>query len=351
MAPNLEFKPSSLDGLVPLDRRFLHVNMDIAERCNLECMHCPYVHMRSLLDEPTTITTKFIHQLEQEVFPIAARVSLSSYHEPLMASEKLFATIEAVNRCDVPSVDVVTNGLLLDESSAEFLLRHTNLIRISGDGASAVTYEEMRKGASFSLFIDKIRLLTNLRKRLHLEENVSITLTACIINRNVHECVDFVNLANELGFDSLELRLTKISSVVALAHDDQICHHPHEADAYLAASRKRAAEIGLSLSSPPTLAEIRANDFPRPQFTNCLFPWREVQITPQGGVTPCCMWHSMKDLGNMIDSSFAEVWNGDEFRRLRWEFETSQLSRPGCVNCEVHFSAADRRYWMTYQFE
>ncbi len=347
----MTFDPQSQDGIVPLDRRFLHVNMDVIERCNLRCKHCPYVNYREQLVENATISREFLAQLEEQVFPYAGRVSLSSFHEPLMAPEQFIQATNAVNRCHVPTVDVVTNGLLLEEDTATFMLQNIDLIRISADGATAATYEDIRQGGSFDLFMQKMEALSDLRKNLALQDKTRITLTACIVRRNVHEAVKFVELVHRLGFDWLELRLAKISTVVELTGDDQICHAPQESDSYLAKARKRAAELGQGITLPPSLEEIQASNLPRPKFTNCLYPWREVQISPQGGVIPCCMWHSTHDLGNMKESSFEEVWNGEHWRRLRWEFESSKLSRPGCIDCEVHFNIADPRYWRTYQFD
>lgn len=333
---------------MPLDRRFLHVNLDVTERCNLECRHCPHVHARGLLEQPARMDSAFMAQLAQEVFPHAARVSLSSLHEPLMAPMELQELMEIVGHCKVPLVDIVTNGLLLTEELAEALLRGTHLIRFSGEGASPETYEDMRRGGRFSVFREKVRMLTDLRRRMGV--TTKVTLTACLVNQNVHESAAMVELAHQLGVDSLELRLTKISNVVDLHQEDQICHQAEQAGRHLQAARQKAQALGFTVNLPPTFEEIQAANLPRPQYTNCLYPWREVQITPRGGVTPCCMWHSTSDLGNMAESTFEEVWNGTAFRRLRWEFERSALSRPGCINCEVHYNMADPRWWRTYEF-
>lgn len=333
------------DGRVELDRRYLHVNLDVTERCNLACVHCPYVWVRDQIDQPATLSALMIERLEREVFPFAARASLSSFHESLMAPETLFAVMDAAARAGVPNIDMHTNGLLLTPEISRRLLSRMNLIMVSAEGATPESYAASRRGGSLERFKRGVRSLTEARREFGADATTRLRLTACMSRRNIDEAADLVSLAHELGLGWVEMRFAKITDVADLRGDEQLCHAPEAAEENFARARERGRELGLRVDLPPTMAEVMAGDRPRPRFTNCLYPWTTIQLSPRGIVIPCCLWHGNDALATFDERPFEEVWNGEGFRRLRRELETSSLSRHGCRECEVHFNLADPRYW------
>lgn len=64
---------------------------------------------------------------------------------------------------------------------------------------------------------------------------------------------------------------------------------------------------------------------------DCLDPWFQPFIQPNGDVWPCC-WFYQKALGNVHKTPFNEIINGAEFQKLRRELLTGEL-RKVCVEC------------------
>lgn len=66
----------------------------------------------------------------------------------------------------------------------------------------------------------------------------------------------------------------------------------------------------------------------------CDFPWKRMTITWDGDVTPCCFdFDKRYVLGNIGQSSLAEIWHGEPMQALRAEFESGRVTNPLCRNC------------------
>jgi radical SAM protein with 4Fe4S-binding SPASM domain len=66
----------------------------------------------------------------------------------------------------------------------------------------------------------------------------------------------------------------------------------------------------------------------------CPFPWKNISITWDGNVVPCCNDYNDKYvLGNARNNSLMEIWNGDRMQSLRREFLSGKISNSLCANC------------------
>jgi radical SAM protein with 4Fe4S-binding SPASM domain len=96
-------------------KRFLKVNIEISNICNLQCTFCPEV-IRSKKMMDLDLFEKIIPQ----VGPLTEQVTFHLMGEPLV-HPKLEAMIEICGKHKVP-IFLVSNGVLLNEKRAELLL-------------------------------------------------------------------------------------------------------------------------------------------------------------------------------------------------------------------------------------
>ena len=93
-------------------RRNLYVAMDITDRCNLRCAMC----IRTAI--PWTpgpdLTVEQFRTIGDHCFGRAVVLSLSCVSEPLL-SKHFVEIMGALQDYRVPSTELVTNGMLLDE--------------------------------------------------------------------------------------------------------------------------------------------------------------------------------------------------------------------------------------------
>jgi radical SAM protein with 4Fe4S-binding SPASM domain len=73
------------------------------------------------------------------------------------------------------------------------------------------------------------------------------------------------------------------------------------------------------------------NTRPRPGETrDCLDPWYQPFIQPNGDVWPCCWF--FEQLGNVNETPFDQLMNSETFKALRRELLTGEL-RDACFKC------------------
>jgi len=85
----------------------------------------------------------------------------------------------------------------------------------------------------------------------------------------------------------------------------------------------------------PDLIQIK-NDMP--QMKKCHLPFREMSIKFDGTVMMCCMdWQRESIMGNFPDVTFEEIWNGDQFNKVRklLYMKRRDLLSP-CDRCNYH---------------
>lgn len=68
------------------------------------------------------------------------------------------------------------------------------------------------------------------------------------------------------------------------------------------------------------------------QTRDCLDPWKIAFVQSTGEVRPCCFFE--ETLGGLATESLRDIFEGDEFKRLRAELITGNL-RPNCANCSA----------------
>lgn len=79
-----------------------------------------------------------------------------------------------------------------------------------------------------------------------------------------------------------------------------------------------------------TTTKIFENNFLLPDSI-CAVPWLNLEIRPNGDITPCCMTTGVL-AGNIKDTTISEAFYGDSFQKLRSDLLSG--ARPeGCKNC------------------
>lgn len=61
-----------------------------------------------------------------------------------------------------------------------------------------------------------------------------------------------------------------------------------------------------------------------------MLPWVSLNVEPDGNVRTCCMTHA--DIGNLRESTLAEIWNQEGMRRLRLDMLAGR-ENPNCSQC------------------
>lgn len=345
-------------GYAPRDGRFLHVMMDLVERCNLRCTHCAFVYWRDEILEGNAMSHEILEKVGEEVFPHSERVSLSCFHEPTMVPNRLIRGIELCREKGVPNIDFITNGLLFTERLARdvFMAKPTRMY-FSVDGASPETYDKVRLGGTFEQFVPKMQLAVRERDKVAKETGhyCQLSFIGTMMKSNVHDAPKLVDLAADNGIDIVELRYLVKTDAATVDESELLIYAQEESDAAFDEAVSRGAERGVTMELiPDRFRDIRARaeeQAERPtDWSTCRYPWNTLVIAPKGDVYPCCLWHGDDKLDEIKTKSFAKVWDGQSMRRLRRELLSGNLGQDACKQCFVHHDMSRPEYWKTHHF-
>lgn len=83
-------------------------------------------------------------------------------------------------------------------------------------------------------------------------------------------------------------------------------------------AQRLARTLDVSLSLPPLTEEGDTGGSTAPPKT-CPFLWRRVYIDMEANIVPCCSPAHIV-AGNVGESTFREIWNGEFYARMRSTF-------------------------------
>ncbi|HEY48844.1 MAG TPA: radical SAM protein [Dehalococcoidia bacterium] len=172
------------------------LNIEVSSRCNLNCIMC----IREVVKEETGDMTLETYKALLPVFPEIETVNLIGIGEPLM-NENLIEMIR-LGKAHLPpngTLSLTTNATLINRHIAEQLVSSgIDDVVISIDGATAETFNAIRKGATLDEVLRGIQLLNEAKKKLE-SQTPRLGFEFVAMKRNVAELPQLVDLAAQHG--------------------------------------------------------------------------------------------------------------------------------------------------------
>ena len=312
-----------------MNRPFLAFQIQITSRCNLRCPHCTKnVFASEWIDGDMDMAT---YRAVSRAFPYLKQVYIDAWGEPLLHPH--FWEMAAMAREAGCYVGTTTNGTLIKGEVARRLAGAMDVVGISVDGATAATYEGIRRGAKFAEVIDGVRSLVAAKRELRSDGYPLVSLLFLKNRRNIHELPAMVNLAAELGAD--EVIASNLTYVAKPDYDTFRVYSLNGASpeylAIIEEARKRAKKRDLGLRIYPLEPK-------RVGFCEAR-PFDALHITWDGFVTPCVYLtlpvkgetmakvHEgdsyripMTRFGNLKESELLDIWNSEAYMKFREPF-------------------------------
>jgi len=296
------------------------------------------------------MSDELIDKIEDELLVHAHDVSLTVAGEPFL-TPKISRFVEMAEQTDT-ALQLNTNATLIKDSKlVERILKQASVLKISMDGLGEI-YESIRVGAEFEKVKANIELLVEIRSRLPRDERPRLAICMVLMKRNMHQLVEMVDFAHNIGVDRLEVaHLTAFNDEM---DSESMRHSPDEADEWIRKARQRADEKHFRVHLPPLMsgehlnpalgAKIRlaAKEITEIGPTRiqrlarsigtkakerwwsqqaggklgCDFLQNGVFVTLEGDVAPCPM-PGRPIVGNLLQTPFEEIWNGPILTKMR----------------------------------
>lgn len=322
------------------------------DTCNLQCVMCEehsplsdrQTVRRAAGSPPRIMPVALLRKVLAEGAANGLReVIPSTMGEPLLYEH--FDEIVELCRLYKLTLNLTTNGTFPRRSArdwAELLVPVTSDIKISWNGATASTHEEIMIGARWDEVIGNVRELIAVRDA-HAEaggNRCRVTFQLTFLERNADELPEIVRLARSLGVD-------RVKGHHLWAHFDEIKAHSMRRDAGAIArwnrvvqrAREAAAEQALPNGSHVLLEgifplDVTAVEDLAPQGV-CPFLGQEAWISAEGRFNPCCapdaQRRTLGDFGSLHETGLMEIWRDEPYQRL----VSGYRSRALCIGCNM----------------
>jgi pyruvate-formate lyase-activating enzyme len=162
------------------------------ETCNLNCVMCRQNH-RSRVRIDERILQKNIDWSKVDEIELQGGEILS-----MKGAKELYVWLTQQMH---KKVNVITNGMLINDEWAENFVKGAKWILISVNAAKSKTHESINRGSSFEKVIDNIKKMIVLNR--NLGTNVNIAFKYTIVPENISEIADAIVLADSIGCDMI----------------------------------------------------------------------------------------------------------------------------------------------------
>ncbi|MGE5491368.1 MAG: radical SAM protein [Actinomycetota bacterium] len=328
-------------ALVPLPR---FLQLEPVGQCNLRCRMCPIAFRKDgpPWGPPAFMDFALFKDLINQ-FPDLEELHLQGLGEPMM--HPLF--FDMVRHAAARGIKVSTNTnltLLTSRRAKECVESGLHTLHASIDGATAETYEYIRRDANFRKVIANLDRLVAARAAAG-SETPRLRIVAVAMRRNLPELPAIVRLAREHGVETVFVQHlchdygegTLPENYHAMRDFFEAETLENEAPDRLAKcfgeARQAAEELGIDLRLPP----LQRQEPRKPNPRGCDWPHTGAYLSYRGEAMPCCMVSTpdrMK-LGDMARESAITVWNGDQYRKFRAALASGQPPEI-CRGCGIY---------------
>lgn len=307
---------------------YLPTRLDIenVSRCNFHCVMCQVSDWPGLKRAEDMSLEDFKRLIDSQYGLL--EIKLQGMGEPLLGRETYFEMIRYARSKHI-WVRTTTNASLLHFKDNYKTLIDTgvNEVQISFDGATKETFEKIRRGSTFELVVNNCKLVNDYCNQRRL---LRTRMWVVVQQSNVHEFLQFVDLAHTMGFKRLtySLNLTDFGQ--------EKWHRTNGAmtveESVTPELAREAMERGHRLGVEVTFWHIFSKYGTERSEALCPWPFERAYVSSDLRIVPCCMIANPEvvDLGDARD--FTTAWNDRKMRAFRRLHLTGSIPKV-CQSC------------------
>jgi MoaA/NifB/PqqE/SkfB family radical SAM enzyme len=328
-----------------------YVDVDVTNRCNLTCVGCQYhgpeAHENYQdCNRKDDLSVPLFEDLCTDLQAIGTKtLVLQGQGEPFLHPE-IFDIIEIAKSHGLRTT-LLSNGTLLNEVNTQKLIESKlDVLKVSLWAATPEQYEQNYPGnsaANYQKVVDGIARLSSLKKQLNAK-HLSILIFYVFNKKNYKSIPDMVQFVRSLPCDGLYFSPMAVlkgdSGLERLSQNEQ-----EEANRLLLDARKTLRENALKEN---VLWALRRQDWNVPVWTRmpCYIAWFHCRIKVDGTVEPCGRCDAKMGYGNLNQSRFRDIWNGDAVQAFRRRTATKEDLKQLSDQCRCHSCCF---FWDMYQ--
>ncbi|MBS0424501.1 MAG: SPASM domain-containing protein [Proteobacteria bacterium] len=303
------FKISKIYSRVHHQGMPLSISIEPTTSCNLRCPECPS-GLRSFTRPTGRMKIELAESIINQLAPTLSYLIFYFQGEPFLHPQLLEMIQMASSRKIYTAIS--TNAHFLNEQTARKTVESgLDRLIISIDGTTQETYESYRIGGKLDKVIEGTKNIVRLKKELK-SRTPHIIFQFLVVKPNEHQINDVRKMASELGVNELKLKTAQI--------------YEYENGSELIPTIEKYSRYKKNTNGTYSIKNQWADE--------CWKMWHSCVVTWDGKVVPCCF---DKDahyvLGDLNQSTFKEIWEGEKYKQFRQTLFSARSSIDMCRNC------------------
>jgi len=298
----------------PFSLDLLPVRLDIenVSRCNLSCTMCQVSKWTNKQRARDMTLDEFKSLMDK--CPTVVEVKVQGFGEPLLG-ESYFDMISYASNLGIWTRTTVNGTLLhVNDNITKLIDSPINEIGISIDGASASTYEKIRVGAKFNIFLSNLNKLGERADYLTIEK---IKLNTVLQEDNYAERHEIIDVISAVGLKHLNYSFTvsefgskEWNSVNSLKSVVQSIDQK-EIDNLIDYANQKGVALTFWIGTMKY----------KPNSPNCCpWPFSRAYLSSDMRIVPCCIIgnpDTFEFKSEKEPADFLEIWESKEYKQFR----------------------------------
>ena len=285
------------------------ISIEPTTSCNLRCPECPS-GLRSFTRPTGMMSNDTLVRLLDEMHEYLMYMTMYFQGEPYL-NPQFFQAVSLANKRNIYTATSTNGHFLTHQNAEETVLSGLDRLIISMDGTDQETYSKYRIGGNLEKVEDGIRNIIAARKKLK-RHNPFVILQFILFEHNVHQLHEIRQLARKLGVDKLEFKTAQVydfeKGSPLIPMDEALSRYKQNGHGNFT---------------------IKSN-----HLNKCWKMWHSCVMTWDGNIVPCCFDKDAKyTMGNINNSSFREIWNGQPYLDFRRRLLSNRKEIDICTNC------------------
>jgi radical SAM protein with 4Fe4S-binding SPASM domain len=278
----------------------IQLDIELNASCNLRCPMCP---ISAESPKGKGKSTWFSYELYKEIIDESVKnglkaLKLNYINEPLIRDD-LFKFVDYAKEAGVLDIYLSTNGMLMTpEVCKRMVSSGLTRVQVSIDAVTEEIYDKLRPGGKLPTVI-----------------------------KNIEHLLEAKNEAKSIT------PLIRVNFVRTEINEDQL-------PAFIEQWKGKVDMIGIQEFIKPTMSSMeiksKTSTDKRKEGFRCSFPFKQLVITNEHMVLPCCtFWGEQLPVGKITSASqIKEIWHGEKINWLRDMHQAGRYNEiPQCQNC------------------
>lgn len=285
------------------------VSLEPTTSCNLRCPECPS-GLRAFTRPIGMLQKDFFGETIQALHQHLVYLYFYFQGEPYLNPDFLDMVSHAA-KLGIYTVTSTNAHFLTDTNARRTVESGLDRIIVSIDGTTQETYQAYRVGGKLEKVLNGTRRLVHWKRQLR-SRTPHIVFQFLVVKPNEHQIEEVKTLAKELGVDAVAF---KTAQVYDYEHGNPLIPNNERYSRYK--------------QLPDGTYRVKNK-----LLNHCWKMWHSCVITWDGRVVPCCFdKDASHQLGNLRQTPFADIWQGEAYQRFRASVLRSRKEIDICANC------------------